>query len=256
MRTVDVVLREFGEALDLPTRRKLVLLREIRADFEGIVATLTAGGCSSREARERALHLLSPTAGDVRSLTDIHRTPYARLTSVLPPRPVRLMERGSIVCLAALGGLSPMIALTRVSDLPPGAAVLLGSASLFVLTNLAWHAFRLFIRQDLDATALARAGMIQTGLIALALNAGLITVTLQAYVLLGSWAAGVAPDLAHVARAVSIVAGAAAVVLTITILGFVGGMVLVLSFSHTREAERELLRLLSVPDSLEESDGR
>jgi hypothetical protein len=256
MRTVEVVLREFGEALDLPTRRKLVLLREIRADFEGVVATLTARGCSAREARERALHLLAPTAGDARSLNDIHRTPYARLTNVLPTRPVRLMERGSVVCLAALGALSPMIALTRISDLPSGAALLFGCVSLSVLTNLAWHAFRLFIRQDLDAAALARAGMTQAGLIALALIAGLITVTLQAYVLLGGWAAGVAPDVAHVAQSVLVVAETAAVVLTITIVGFVGGMVLMQSFSLTRDAERELARLLSIPDSLEESDGR
>lgn len=247
MRTVESVLREFGAALDLPSRQKVLLLRELRADFEGAVATLVAGGASADDARVRALRLLSPTAADADSLTGLHRPRYAQLVGRLPVRLVRPLEWVSIVGLAVVGGLSPLLVMTRVSDLPAWAGVLLAGVTLPVVVHLSWHAFRLFVRQDMDAGALARAGATQAGLIALALSTGMTMVSLQAYGLFGSWADGGVPDVASVTRTMLVGAETTAMVLAVTMVGVVGVVVLVLSLLSIRDAEREIAELLGGP---------
>jgi len=255
MRTPESVLREFGDALDLPARRKVVLLRELRADLEGAISTLVTRGCSPRDAQMRALELLAPTVAAADSLSGLHRPPYVGMAHRLPGRLVRVLEWGSIGCLAAVGGISPILGLRRISDLPPWAAGVLGCVILMVLGHLSWNAFRLFVRQDTNAAVLARAGETQAGLIALTLAVGTMVVALQAYGLFGSWADGRSPDPTLLVESVLIGTATAAVVLGTTILGVVGAVVLLQSFLSIRDTERELARLLGLLKPSERFDA-
>ncbi len=170
MRSAESVLRELNERLDLPVRRKAALLRELRADFDDLVATLVAEGCSEELAGERALQMLAPTEEEVGTLSGLHRPIYVQLVRAFRPDRVRVLERVGIGAMASLAVLAPLLALAPSPQLPLLAVVVLACVTVPLVLNLSWQAFRIVVRGDADAVSLARAGAIQAGLLALILT--------------------------------------------------------------------------------------
>jgi len=191
MRTAESVLRELNERLDLPTRRKTALLRELRADFDDLVATLVAEGLSEEAARERALRMLAPMEEEVGTLSGLHRPVYVRLVRGLRPDRVRVLEHAGIGAMAALAILVPLPSLAPSPRPPPLALVVLACVAVPVVVNLSWQGFRIVVCGDADAAALARAGAIQAGLVTLILTVGALLVLEQAVGALSHWEAGV-----------------------------------------------------------------
>lgn len=244
MRSAESVFRELNARLDLPARRRALLLREIRADFEDLVATLVAEGLTPETAQARALEMLAPNADDAGALTGLHRSSYARLVEHLRPGRVQVVERVGIGAMAALAVLAPMLAMGRGSLLPPPVLAALGLVALLTVVNLAWQAFHIVVRGDADAVSLARAGAVQAGLVALTVSVGGLAVTGQAYAVTASWEAAGDVATSSVFGAAAACAAAAALTVGLTILGVFGALALFQWYVAARAVEVELNALL------------
>lgn len=244
MRTAESVLRELNERLDLPARRRAALLREVRADFDDLIATLEAEGLSEEAARDRALRMLAPTEEEVGTLSGLHRPVYVQLVRGLGPGRVRVFERLGIGAMAGLAVLAPLLALAQSSQLSLLALVVLACAAIPVVVNLSWQAFRIVVRGDAEAADLARAGAIQAGLVILILTVGALLVLERAIRALSLWEAGVGIDVVTVAAAVSGCAEIASLTLGLTILGVFGSLALLHWHMSATGFERELVQLL------------
>lgn len=245
MRTADSALRDLNARLKLPARQRALLLRELRADFEDLVATLVAEGLSTDAAVARAVQLLTPSVEDADVLTGLHRPPYVRLVARLQPSRVRLLERSGITAMAVLAVMAPMLTLGRVTRLSPVSLAVLGGVATLLVVNLSWQTFRIVVRREADAGDLARAGKIQAGLVALALAAGTSMVAMEAYRELGPWAHGTPVAAAAVVGALATCAVAAALTLGLTILGAFGALALLQWQASARGVEEELHALLA-----------
>lgn len=251
MHSADRILRELDDHLDLPARRRVVLIRELRADLEDLVATLVAEGHAPEEARARAVALLAPTLDDVRALTSLHRSTYARLIGHRPSRMARWVELSGVWGMAAFAVLAPLLALGTAAGLPWWAGGPLGVVAALVAGHLAWNAFRVLVREDTSAAMLVRAAVVQAGLIGLALSVGGSVTLLVGWLAMGRLAAG--SDLSDVAASFATGAAAAALALSIGMLGLFGATALAQAHTFTRDVEEELRRLLSgVPASGDE----
>lgn len=251
MRSAERILRELDDHLDLPARRRVVLLRELRADFEDLVSTLVAEGHAPGEARTRAVALLAPTLDDVRALTSLHRSTYARLIGRVPSRMARWVELSGVWGMAVFAVLAPLLAIGTAAGVPWWAGGSLGVVSALVAGHLAWHAFRVVVREDMGASMLVEAAVVQAGLIGLALSVGGSVTLLGGWMAMGRLAAG--SDPADVAASFATVAATAALALSIGMLGLFGATALAQAHDFTRDVEEELRRLLSdVPVSGDE----
>jgi hypothetical protein len=245
MPTPESTLRDLNARLDLPTRQRALLIREIRADFEGLVASLVAEGLSTEDAVARAVGMLTPTADDADILAGLHRSWYVRLVTHLQPQRVRVAERTGIAVMAVLAAMAPVYVLWRSTALSATTLVMLGAVSALVLAHLGWQAFRIVVRGDAVAADLARAGLIQVGLVGLTLCAGAMTVALEAYEALEVWAgAEGGTRLAVMASALGAAAGVTALTLGVTILGVFGALALLQWHLSARSMEEELDTLL------------
>jgi len=244
-RTTHAVLRDLNARLDLPARRRALLLRELRADFEDLVATLEAEGLTPEAAEARALELLSPTEEDAGALAGLHRSSYARIAERLAPGHVRLIERAGIGAMAALAALAPVMAVAYSTRLAPLTLVVLGCVALPLFAHLAWQAFRIVVRGDADAASLARAGTIQAGLVGLTVAAGALVVVTEAYVAAAALSTGGGIEVGGVVGAMTRCADAAALTLGLTILGVFGALALHQWHVAARAVEEELIALLA-----------
>jgi len=245
MPSAESVFRELNARLDLPARRRALLLRELRADFEDLVTTLVAEGLTPEAAQQKAFRLLTPSPDDAGALSGLHRTRYARLVSGYRAARVQVVERVSIGVMAALAVGAPLFALARSSGLPVGTLTVLGVAATLLLANLAWHAFRIVVRDDADADSLARAGMVQAALLGLTLSAGALSVFVDAALTLSSWEAGGGATTIQVAATMTRCAETTALTLGLTILGVFGALALLQWHLSARTVEEELRALLS-----------
>jgi hypothetical protein len=245
MPSADSVFQELNARLDLPARRRALLLRELRADFDDLVTTLVAEGLTPEAAHLEAVRLLAPTSDDAGALSGLHRTRYARLVSGLRAARVQVVERVGIGAMAALAVAAPLFALARSSGLPAGTLTVLGIAATLLLANLAWHTFRIVVRDDADARSLAEAGMIQAALLALTLSAGMLTVSVNAVATLSSWEASGGFTFTQLAAAMTRCAETVALTLGLTILGVFGALALLQWHLSARTVEEELRALLS-----------
>lgn len=244
-RSSASIFRELNERLDLPARRRALLLRELRADLEDLAATLVAEGVAPDVARARAVEMLAPDADDARILTGMHRSFYARMVEGLRPARVQLVERGSIGAMAALAVLAPVLALASSSTLPAGTLTVLGVTAALLLANLAWQAFRIVVRDDADAGSLAWAGMVQAALLGLTLSAGTLAMVVDAGRTLSSWEASGGATATEIVATMSRCAETAALILGLTILGVFGALALLQWHLSARTVEEELQALLS-----------
>ncbi len=245
MPSAESVFRQLNERLDLPARRRAVLLRELRSDFEDLVATLVAEGLMPEAAHLKAFQLLAPTPEDAGDLSGLHRTRYARLVSGFRAARVQVAERVGIGAMAALAALAPLFALARSSSLPFGTLTVLAVAATLLLANLAWHAFRIVVRDDADADSLAWAGMIQAALVGLTLSAGTLAMLVDAGRTLASWETSGGVTVLRIAATMTRCAETAALTLGLTILGVFGALALLQWHLSARTVEEELRILLS-----------
>lgn len=243
MRSAETVLRDVDARLDLPARRRVLLLRELRADFEDLVATLVAEGCAPESARVRALALLAPTVDDLGALTALHRPAYAHLAARVPSRLARAIELSGVGGMAVLAAALPLITLGSTAGLPWHAGVAMGAVAAVIVGHLGWHAFRIFVREDADAAGLVQAGTTQAALIGLALSVGASVTGLEAWASMGRLAAG--SSLTELAEALAICTAIAALALAIGMLGLFGAAALAHAYLSTLGIEEELGRLLS-----------
>lgn len=251
MRSAERILRELDDHLDLPARRRVVLLRELRADLEDLVSTLVAEGHAPEEARARAVALLAPTLDDVRALTSLHRSTYARVIGRVPSRITHWVELSGVWGMAAFAVLAPLLALGTAAGLPWWAGGPLGVVAALVAGHLAWNAFRVLVREDTSATTLMQAAVVQAGLIGLALSVGASVTLLEGWAAMGRLAAG--SGLADMTASLATCAATAALALSIGMLGLFGAAALAQALTFTRGVEEELRRLLSaVPVSGDE----
>lgn len=242
MRSAERFLREVDAGFDLPARRRVALLRELRADFDDLVATLVAEGCTPEAARSRALGLLVPTPSEVRMLVGLHRPFYPRLAGRLPSRYARWTELTGIGGMAVLATLVPFFALVGAAGLSGWVVTCLGLLAAILVTHLSWHAFRVLVRQDADAAGLARAGMVQAGLIGLTLAVGALATALATYAAAGSWTEGI--DVAGLASWFATGAEIGALTLSIGMFGLFGSAAVYQAQLSARSVEEELDRLL------------
>ncbi len=254
MRSAESVLRDLNARLDLPARRRALLLRELRADFEDLVATLVAEGLSPEAAHTRAVQMLAPTDDDVGALAGLHRPPYARLVARVGPGRARTLERVGIGAMAALAVSAPVLALARTAMLSPLTLTVLGCVALLLVANLAWQAFRIVVGGDADAASLARAGAIHAGLVVLTVAAGALTVAIEAYATAGAWATRAAGGALDVGMAVARCANAAALTLGLTVLGVFGALALLQWHMSARSVEEELRALLDPVSPFDRSE--
>jgi hypothetical protein len=245
MPSAESVFRELNARLDLPARRRALLLRELRADFEDLVTTLVAEGLTAEAAQQKAFQMLTPSSDDAGVLSGLHRTRYARLVSGYRAARVHVVERVSIGAMAALAVGAPLFALARSSGLPAGTLAVLGLSATLLLANLAWQAFRIVVRDDADADSLARAGLIQAALLGLTLSAGVLAVFVDAGLTLASWEAAGGATTLQVAAAMTRCAETASITLGLTILGVFGALALLQWHLSARTVEEELHALLS-----------
>lgn len=243
MHSGERILREVDAGFDLPARRRVVLLRELQTDFDDLVATLVAEGCTPEAARARARALLVPTASEMSALVDLHRSAYARLAGRLPSRYARWVELTGIGGMAVLATVMPLLAVSTAAGVPLWVAAALGGLAALIVAHLSWHAFRVLVREDADAAGLARAGMVQAGLIGLTLAAGALATVLEAYVAAGSWTVGI--DVAGLASSFATCAETAALALSIGMFGLFGGAALFQAHLSAQNVEEELGRLLA-----------
>ncbi len=252
MHEAERMIRELDDHLDLPARRRVVLLRELRADFEDLVAMLVAEGHAPEEARERAVALLAPTLDDACALTDLHRSTYARLVGPAPSRMARWLELSGVWGMAGFAVLAPLLALSTTTGVPWRAAGPLCVVAVLVVGHLSWYAFRALVREDASTSMLVRAGVVQVGLIGLALSLGCTVTLVEGWMAMGSLAAGI--DLPDVAAAFATGAATAGLTLSIAMLGLFGAIALAQAHTFTQGVEEELRWLLSaVPASGDES---
>lgn len=241
MHTVDSRLRALDQHLHLPVRRKVVVLRELRGDLEGMEAALQEQGLSFDDARARALNLLAPTDDALADLVALHSPWYSRLTRLIPSRSARILEGIGISGMAILAILSPLLAYTRVTGLHAWTAGALGSLAVIVTAHLMWCAFRVLVREDADAASLVRAGATQAGLLALTLSIGATAVALEAFLGAGQ---GFGGDVGRIARVVATCAETAALALGIGMLGLFGTCAVFGAHLVARDIEEEYGRLL------------
>jgi len=154
------------------------------------ISTLVVEGHTPEEARSRAIALLAPTLDDVRALAGLHRSTYARLVGPAPSRMARRLERSGVWGMAAFAVIAPLLALGTAADLPWWAGGPLGVVAVLVAGHLAWHAFRVLVREDTSASVLARAAVFQAGLIGLAFSVGGSVTLIEGWLAFGRLAAG------------------------------------------------------------------
>jgi hypothetical protein len=241
------------QQLELPVRRKVVLLRELRGDLEGMEATLQEKGFSFDDARALALKLLAPTDDALADLEALHSPWYSRLTRLIPSRSARILEGIGISGMATLAILSPLLAYTRVTGLKAWTAGTLGSLAVIVTAHLTWCAFRVLIREDADAGSLVRAGATQAGLLALTLSIGATAVALEVFLGAGQ---GVGGDVVQIAHAVATCAETAALALGIGMLGLFGTCAVFGAHVFMRDVEEEYRRLLDPAAPWDEGELR
>lgn len=252
MRSAETVLRKVDAGLDLPPRRRVALLRELRTDLADLVEMLVAEGYTPEMAFSRALALLVPTGSDLTALTELHRPAYVRVASRLPSRYARRLELMGVGAMALVATLMPLIALSGVAGLPGWAGTALGCAAALLVAHLTWHGFRILVREDADAAGLIHAGVVQAGLVGLTLATGALATAIGAYLALGSWAArtgvpGLASSLASCAEI-------AALTLSLAIFGTFGAVALFRAHLATRGVEEELGRVLAAVPVLTRDD--
>jgi len=245
MPSAESVFKDLNARLDLPARRRALLLRELRADFEDLVTTLVAEGLTPDAAQQKAFRLLTPSPDDAGALSGLHRTRYARLVSRYRTARVQVVERVSIGVMAALAVGAPILALAGSSSLPVGTLAVLGLSATLLLANLAWYAFRIVVRDDADADSLAWAGMIQAALLVLTLSAGMLAVSVNAVATLSSWEASGGFTFTQLAATMTRCAETVALTLGLTILGVFGALALLQWHLSARTVEEELRALLS-----------
>lgn len=241
MHTAESRLRAADRSLDLPVRRKVVLLRELRGDLEDLEATLQDEGWSHEEARALASKLLTPTDDALADLVALHRPWYARLTRPIPSRSARILEGIGVGGMAVLAVLTPLLTFARVTSLHARTAGALATLAVIVTAHLAWCAFRVLIREDADAAGLVRAGATQAGLLALTVGVGATAVALEAFLAAGP---GFSGDVVGIARVVATCAETAALALGIGMLGLFGTCAVFWAHLLARELEEEYRRLL------------
>jgi hypothetical protein len=246
MRSAEGIVREVDAGLDLPVRRRVALLRELRSDFDDLVATLEAAGATPEAARLRALTLLVPTACEMGALADLHRPAYARLAGRLPSRHPGAIELVGVCGMVAVATFALLLTLTEVAGLSQWAGVALGCVGAVVLAHIAWQVFRFMVRQDANAAELARAVTTQAGLVGLTLAVGGLATIAEGYAAAGSWAAG--HVFGGLTSTLARCAETAALTLSIVALGAFGAAAMFQAYLSTREAEEELgLLLAAVP---------
>ncbi len=253
VHTVDTGQRAVDQLLGLPVRRKVVLLRELCSDLEGLEAKVQAEGLAPRDARAFALNLLTPTDRALADLVSLHSPWYARLTRSIPSRAVRILEAIGIGGMAVAAIFSPLHAYARSTSLSVWTAGTLGTLAVIVAAHLMWCAFQVLIREEADAASLVRAGAIQAGLLVLTLGIGASSVTLEVF---SSVEQALGGDVIRIAQSVATCAETAALALGIAMLGLFGTCAVLGAYVLAEDIEEEYRSLLERTNPLHEGGTR
>ncbi|HLU26299.1 MAG TPA: hypothetical protein VKZ58_11395 [Longimicrobiales bacterium] len=144
------VLRQLGDALDVPHPARSRILQEIAGDLEGLYELYRARGLSDDEAAERAASALALSPEMLRALVEIHTPAYQRLFGRFSERGRRHGERAFLFVLVGcmvLGGGSVLATQDVLADPSPFLWPVLALGAVAAALALA-KAFQLFVKKD------------------------------------------------------------------------------------------------------------
>lgn len=176
-------LKELERRLTVPIPDRLRILRELEYDLEELRARFEARGMPAEEARARALEALVPHGAAVRDLDWVHAPLYARLTSRMGERRLRLLERSALVLatatvLTAAGWV--VMGLDLTVDPSPFLWPVLGLGGVLFAAMVA-KAFQLWIKRDHTTPDRGVGGIL--ALSGVVLGSGVVGVVMDLYLL-------------------------------------------------------------------------
>lgn len=247
MRPGDALLRDLDARLNLPSRVRSDVLREVRDDLQDMVADLVGQGMSREAAELRAVTLLHPRDDAVRGLAAVHQSPYGLLSARLGDEVVRIIERAAVLAMAGLAAAAPVPALIQAGRMPVWAALPLLVLAGVMAANLTRETLRWWVRREQDVRALAHAAVVQGAVVGVALSWGALATVMEAYLAAGAWEVA-APSSLAVADWVSGVTTLLALSLGVAMLGIFGSLALMQALWRARNLEGELAELLHSSD--------
>jgi hypothetical protein len=247
MRSGDALLRELDARLNLPSRARSDVLREVREDLHDMVNVLVGQGMSREDAERRAVTLLQPGDEAVQGLAAVHRSPYGHLSARLGNGVARGTERAAVLAMAGLAAAAPVPALVLAGRLPVWAAAPLLVLAGVMAANLTRETLRWWVRREQDVRALAHAASLQGAMVGLAVSWGALATATEVYLAAAAWEVA-APSSMAVAAWVSRVLALPALTLGVAMLGVFGALALMQAIWHARNLEGELAELLRSSD--------
>jgi len=247
MRSGNALLRDLNARLNLPSRVRSDVLREVRDDLRDMVAVLVGQGMSPEEAERRAVTLLHPGDDAVQGLAAVHRSPHEQLSVRLGHEVVRGMGRAAVLAMAGLAAAAPVPALILAGWMPVWAALPLLVLAGVMAANLTRETLRWWVRREQDVRALAHAAVVQGATVGLAVSWGAFATATDAYIAAARWEV-FAPSSLALAAWVSRVMTLMALTLGVAMLGVFGSLALMQALWHARNLEGELAELLHSSD--------
>lgn len=250
MRSGDALLRDLNDRLNVPSRARSHVLREVRADLQDMVDALVGRGMSREAAEQRAVTLLHPGNDAVQELAAVHRSPYGRLSARLGQNVAGGLEHAAVLAMAGLAASAPVPALVLAARMPVWAALPLLVLAGIMAAILTRETLRWWVRREQDVRALAHAAVVQAATVGLAVSWGAFAAATDAYLAAATWE-GVVPTPPEWAAWVSRVMTLLALSLGVAMLGVFGSLALMQALWHARNLEGELAELLHSSDSNE-----
>ena len=247
MRSDDALLRELNARLNLPSRARSDVLREVRDDLQDMVDALVGEGMSRENAERRAVTLLEPGDEAVHDLATVHRSPYGHLTARLGHGVAGGMERAAVLAMAGLAAAAPVPALLLTGSMPVWAALPLLVLAGVMTANLTRETLRWWLRRDQDVRALVHAAVLQGAAVGLTVSWGAFAAATDAYLAAAGWEV-TAPSPPALAAWVSRVMTLLALTLGVAMLGVFGSLALMQALWQAQNLEGELAELLHSSD--------
>lgn len=247
MPSAEGLLRDLYARLNLPSRARSDVLREVHDDLRDMVDLLVGQGMSREDAERRAVTLLHPGDDAVKALAAVHRSPYGHLSVRLGQRVVQGAEDGAVLAMAGLAAVAPVPALILAGRLTVWAALPLLVLAGVMAANLARETIRWWVRREQDVRALAHAAVVQGAMVGLAVTWGALATSIEAYAATAAWEAR-APMLGELSAWVSGLLTLLALTLGVAMLGVFGSLALMQALWHARNLEGELSELLHSSD--------
>lgn len=116
------ILEGLSQRGSVSSRRRRDFLRELQYDVEALASELEAEGFSPDEAHSRACTLILPDGESLERWSDVHASPYSRLSALLDERRLRRTERGvftAVVAVAGAMGAAVVVRAELLSDPSP-----------------------------------------------------------------------------------------------------------------------------------------